>query len=221
MELYTHFESEPLVRKRDVNSQSQITIAGEYIRNLIIIKRGFALPYRVNLNGTEVGLGVVGPNSIYGLEYIEGKDEHINSLRSITDCELLKIPVLTFKRMVTENTQLALMVFEQIEKQASVSEAMAKVVTERVPQRTAMSVLQMYEQMGSMLNSVENYDIAVNAGGLPEETAWGAVKALEKIGAIAVDGKIKIVTNPAVLGMIAEGKLKAPYQYRSSRKRVA
>lgn len=211
MELCSYFSREPAVSICTFGNQAQIMTEGLFARNLLIIKKGYALPYRVNEEGQEVGLGLIGPNGIYGSEIFKDELVYNKSLKSIGDCEVLKVPSLTFSRVVSENPELRLMILQQMAKQASTAERMVKLTLVKAPERTAISLLQMVDQMGNTLFNVDHYDIAINAAGIAKETTCRIIDSLKEIGVVSECRGTINITNIDILKEVARGRLHLHY----------
>lgn len=211
MELCSYFNRESAVSICAFGNQAQIMTEGFFARNLFIIKKGFALPYRVDEEGKEVGLGLIGPNGIYGSEIFENELVYNKSLKSIGDCEVLKVPSLTFNRVVSENPALCLMILQQMAKQTSTAERMVELTLVKAPERTAISLLQMVDQMGNTLFNVDHYDIAINAAGIAKETTCRIMNSLKEIGVVSECKGTIYITNIDILKEVARGRLHLPY----------
>ena len=186
---------ENIVSLRDYPKGSMIILEEEFGDIVFIVKSGTVKITRVNDEGKEVILAMLGESEIFGeMAIIDGEARSANALAQ-EDCQLLAISSGDFINILEENFSVSLALMGELAKRLRKSDQHIEALSlSDAEHRIGVSILNLAEEIGVIRRgkvTIENLpfqqDIA-NMSGTSRETVSRILKLFEDRSLITKDG---------------------------------
>ncbi len=185
----------PLCKPRNYLKNSMIILEEEYGDLVFVVKTGTIKITRVNDEGKEVILALLGPGEMFGeLAILDGEARSANALAQ-ENCELLAINKEDFLDILKNNFSVSYNVMYELAKRLRKSDQQIEALSlSDAEHRIGVSLLNLAEDMGvirkgkvTIQNLPFQQDIA-NMAGTSRETVSRVLKILEKKSMITKEG---------------------------------
>ena len=186
---------ENIVSLRDYPKGSMIILEEEFGDIVFIVKSGTVKITRVNDEGKEVILAMLGESEIFGeMAIIDGEARSANALAQ-EDCKLIAISSEDFVKILKENFSVSLSLMGELAKRLRKSDQHIEALSlNDAEHRIGVSILNLAEEIGVIRRgkvTIENLpfqqDIA-NMSGTSRETVSRILKVFEDRSLITKDG---------------------------------
>ena len=186
---------ENIISLRDYPKGSMIILEEEFGDIVFIVKSGTVKITRVNDEGKEVILAMLGESEIFGeMAIIDGEARSANALAQ-EDCKLLAISSEDFVKILKENFSVSLALMGELAKRLRKSDQHIEALSlNDAEHRIGVSILNLAEEIGVIRRgkvTIENLpfqqDIA-NMSGTSRETVSRILKVFEDRSLITKDG---------------------------------
>ena len=190
----------PLCKPRNYLKNSMIILEEEYGDLVFVVKTGTIKITRVNDEGKEVILALLGPGEMFGeLAILDGEARSANALAQ-ENCELLAINKEDFLDILKNNFSVSYNVMYELAKRLRKSDQQIEALSlSDAEHRIGVSLLNLAEDMGvirkgkvTIQNLPFQQDIA-NMAGTSRETVSRVLKILEKKSMISKEGHTLVI----------------------------
>ncbi len=189
-----------LCKVKNYPKNSMIILEEEYGDKLFIVKSGTVKITRVNDEGKEVILALLGSNEIFGeMAILDGESRSANVLAQ-EDCDLLVISSEDFLDLLKNNFKISFALLSELAKKLRKSDMQIEALSlSDAEHRIGVSILNLAEDMGVIRNgkvTIQNLpfqqDIA-NMAGTSRETVSRVLKTFEDRNLIFKEGHTVII----------------------------
>ncbi len=197
-----------IVSKRRYSRGEVIFGEGEEGKGFFGIVSGLVKVFKLNLNGREHILHLLGPGDIFA-EAILSREEPVYPAHALClrDCELLFFPRDRFQELIKENFRFSLGLFTLFSQRLrQLVHKIEELSLKEVPSRLATYLLLLSKSQGSreVYLSINKMDLALYLGTTPE-TLSRAIKKLKQKGVLSVKGRRMVIEDEELLSDIAIG----------------
>ena len=193
-------ELEKICTIRKYPKGSMIILEEEFGDKLFIVKTGTVKITRVNDEGKEVILALLGISELFGeMAILDGESRSANALAQ-EDCELVVISSEDFLNLLKSNFKISFAIMSELAKKIRKSDMQIEALSlSDAEHRIGASILNLAEDMGVIRNgkvTIQNLpfqqDIA-NMAGTSRETVSRIMKSFEERNLILKDGHKVII----------------------------
>ncbi len=193
-------ELEKICTIRKYPKGSMIILEEEFGDKLFIVKTGTVKITRVNDEGKEVILALLGISELFGeMAILDGESRSANALAQ-EDCELVVIASEDFLNLLKSNFKISFAIMSELAKKIRKSDMQIEALSlSDAEHRIGASILNLAEDMGVIRNgkvTIQNLpfqqDIA-NMAGTSRETVSRIMKSFEERNLILKDGHKVII----------------------------
>ncbi|MCF7884909.1 MAG: Crp/Fnr family transcriptional regulator [Candidatus Marinimicrobia bacterium] len=189
-----------IVSKKHYNKDEMILFEEESGSNLYLIKSGRVKVTRINSDGDEVILSILGEGEFFGEMAILGGTTRSANVTSLEESEVLRLTRQDFMNLLKSHPDISIYILEEMANRLRKSDQLIKDLSlSNAEHKIAMSIIRLSEELGTIKRGqVEIEDLPyqkdiANMAGTSRETVSRTLKKFERNGFLEKKGRKLII----------------------------